>query len=112
MKESIIITIINAVKDIAIAIFNVIHKKSKSSTEIISKEEPNTSETDKNDNKIEIPPSPPIIGTEPVDKTIITNRFIVSDSELENMDVNDPAYFEKMGARLTMSRSSEDVEIL
>ena len=29
-----------------------------------------------------------------------------------DMDVNDPAYFEKMGARLTMSRSSEDVEIL
>ena len=36
----------------------------------------------------------------------------VRDSELENMDINDPAYFEKMGARLTMSRSNEDVEIL
>ena len=56
--------------------------------------------------------SPTIIEAEPVDKTIIINRFIVSDSELENMDINDPAYFEKMGARLTMSRSNEDVEIL
>ena len=33
MKGKIIITVINAIKDIAIAIFNVFHKKSKSSTE-------------------------------------------------------------------------------
>lgn len=112
MKESIIITIINAIKDIVIAIFNVFHKESKSSTETVSKEEPKTPETDNRDDKIEIPQSTTIIDIKPVDKTIITNRFIVSDSELENMDVNDPAYFEKMGARLTMSRSSEDVEIL
>lgn len=112
MKESIIITVINAIKDIAIAIFNVFHKKSESSTEIVSKEEQKRPETDNHDDKIEIPPSPTIIEAEPVGKTIITNRFIVSDSELENMDINDPAYFEKMGARLTMSRSNEDVEIL
>lgn len=112
MKESIIITVINAIKDIAIAIFNVFHKKGKSSTETVSKEEPKTPEADNRADKIEIPPSPTSIEAEPVDKTIIINRFIVSDSELENMDINDPAYFEKMGARLTMSRSNEDVEIL
>ena len=42
MKGKIIITVINAIKDIAIAIFNVFHKKSKSSTETVSKEEPKT----------------------------------------------------------------------
>ncbi len=112
MKESIIITVINAIKDIALAIFNVFHKKSKSSTEIETKEEPKTPKADKSGYQIEIPPSPTIIEAEPVDKTIITNQFIVSDSELENMDINDPTYFEKMGARLMMSRSNEDVEIL
>lgn len=108
MKESIIITIINAIKDIAIAIFNVFHKSKKTSTEIPSKEPDKASRTD---NKIVIPPAPQTIETEPVDKMII-NRFIVSDSELENMDINNSEYFEKMGARLAMSRSSEDVEIL
>lgn len=112
MKGKIIITVINAIKDIAIAIFNAFHNKSKSSIEIVSKEEPKKAETDKLDNKIEIPPNPSITENEPIDETILTNRFIVSYSELENMDINDPAYFEKMGARLTLSRSNEDVEIL
>lgn len=113
MKGKIIITVINAIKDVAIAIFNVVfHKKSKSFTETVSKEEPKTPEADNRADKVEIPPSPTSIEAEPVDKTIIINRFIVSDSELENMDINDPAYFEKMGARLTMSRSNKDVEIL
>ena len=77
MKGKIIITVINAIKDIAIAIFNVFHKKSKSSTETVSKEEPKTPEADNRADKIEIPPSPTIIEAEPVDKTIIINRFIV-----------------------------------
>lgn len=109
MKESIIITIINAIKDIAIAIFNVFHKSKKTSTEMSSKK---TNKTSRTDNEIEIPPTPQIIEAEPVDKTIITNRFIASDSELENMDINNPKYFEEMGARLAMSRPSEDIEIL
>lgn len=58
MKGKIIITVINAIKDIAIAIFNVFHKKSKSSTETVSKEEPKTPEADNRADKIEIPPSP------------------------------------------------------
>lgn len=112
MKESIIITVINAIKDITIAIFNLFHKRSKSSTEIETKEEPKTPRADKSGDQIEIPPSSTIIEAEPVDKTIITNQFIVSDSELENMDINDSQYFEKMGARLAITRPSEDVEIL
>ena len=56
MKGKIIITVINAIKDIAIAIFNVFHKKSKSSTETVSKEEPKTPEADNRADKIEIPP--------------------------------------------------------
>ncbi len=112
MKESIIITIINAIKDIAIAIFNVFHKKSKSNTRSMPPETPKPPELEPPRGKIEIPLSPPIKEVGPINRPSITNRFIVSDSELENMDINDPTYFEKMGTRLSMSRPSEDVEIL
>lgn len=109
MKESIIITIINAVKDIAISLFSLFHKSIKPSIEKSSEEAHKTIDLD---DKIEVPPAPHSIEAEPIGKTTINNPFIASDAELENMDINDPEYFEKMGARLAMTRPIEEIEIL